>query len=347
MNENELKNNTNENNVVTPVDPAVSEKTDTVSTPEATQINEPEIVPSEPEVTTTASDVTPVADTPVVQEPVVSETTPAEAASVEEPSTQPQVNVPAGDVNAANGKNINKKNNKGIITIVFLLVGVLLIVVGLVLNGQEEKSSTDGKENNNGEVDKPAEKPNDNETVDGTLIEDVTISGYVCMSGKCTISVRIKDEDVNYNYSGPNVELVKSLKDYRDYVKVNIYVTGEGENITIVNYELFNKSTNAKIDGVTTEEELRTVLGMYNTGTHTAEFTLVEIGTTGYGFGDNQETYTYRDYKLVDAKGFEYEMQYINPGKELDALVKGNKYTVTFEVVKGTFDYEYTIKEIK
>ena len=101
MNENELKNNTNENNVVTPVESAVSEKTDTISTPEATQINEPEIVPSEPEVTTTASDVTPVADTAVVQEPVVSETTPAEAASVEEPSTQPQVNVPAGDVNAS------------------------------------------------------------------------------------------------------------------------------------------------------------------------------------------------------------------------------------------------------
>ena len=42
MNENELKNNTNENNVVTPVEPVVSENTDTASTPEVTQINEPD-----------------------------------------------------------------------------------------------------------------------------------------------------------------------------------------------------------------------------------------------------------------------------------------------------------------
>lgn len=374
MNENEVKNNTNENNVVTPVEPTVSEKTVTASTPEVTQINEPEMVPSELDVTTPAADATPVVETPVIQETVVSETTPAvetapvvdnvplaevtespvvstpaEAVSVEEKPVEPQVNVSAGAVNAINGETNKKKSNKGIIIIAVLLVAVLLVVVGFVLNGQEEKSSTEGPENNNGEVDKPAEKPNDNTTVNGTLIEDVTISGYMCMGEKCTISVRLKDEvnDVDYNYNGPNVELVKALSDYSAYVKVNIYVTGEGENITIVNYELFNRSTNAKIDGVTTEAELRTVLGMYNIGTHTAKFTLVEIGTVGYGFGDNQESYTYRDYNLVDEKGFEYEMQYINPGKELDALVEGNKYTVTFEVVKGTFDYEYTIKEIK
>ena len=127
---------------------------------------------------------------------------------------------------------------------------------------------------------------------------------------------------------------------------VNIYTTGEGENITIVNYELFNKSTNAKIEGIATEAELRTVLGMYNVGTYTAEFTLVDIGMIGAGFNDDKN-YTYRDYGFVDEKGIEYEMRFINPGSNLDALVEGNKYTVTFEVTEGTFKYEFTIKEIK
>ena len=40
-------------------------------------------------------------------------------------------------------------------------------------------------------------------------------------------------------------------------------------------------------------------------------------------------------------------MRYINPGKELESLVQEKKYTVTFEVTEGTFDYEYTIKAIK
>ena len=367
MNENELKNNTNENNVVTPVEPVVSENTDTASTSEVVQINEPEVA-------TPSVDETPAVETPVVQETVVSETvstaevapvvdtapaavtdtpvvtTPVATVPVETPAVTSQVNAATVPGNAINMQNDNKKSNKGLIIIIVLLVAVLLVVAWFVLNNEkEENSPTNSTENNNSEVDKPVEKPNDNTTDNATLIEDVRISGYTCMMKKCTFSVSLKDEVdyVDYNYSGPNVELVKSLNDYDDYVKVNIYVTGEGENITIVNYELFNKTTNTKIDGVTTEVELRTVLGMYNIGTYTAELTLVEIGITGYGFGDDEEGYTYRDYEFVDAKGFEYEMRYINPGKELDSLVQEKKYTVTFEVAEGTFGYEFTIKGIK
>ena len=315
MNENELKNNTNENNVVTPVEPVVSENTDTASTPEVTQINEPEVA-------TPAVDETPAVETPVA----------------EAPSVEPQTNASTTVENVVASETNKKKNNKKVIAIIILLVGALLVVAGFVLNGSTES--------NNSGADKPIEKPN---TTNGTLIEDVTISGHMCMGENCTFSVILKDEVdyVEYAYNGPNVELVKSLSDYDEYVKVNIYVTGEGENAAIVNYELFNKSTNEKIEGVTTEAELRTVLGMYNVGTHTAEFTMVEIGSVGFGFGDNDESYTYRNYTLADAKGYEYEMKYINPGTELDSLVEGNKYTVTFEVTEGTFDYEYTIKEIK
>ena len=315
MNENELKNNTIVNNVVTPVEPVVSENTDTASTPEATQINEPEVA-------TPAVDETPAVETPVA----------------EAPSVEPQANASTTVENVIASETNKKKNNKKVIAIIILLVGALLVVAGFVLNGSTES--------NNSGADKPIEKPN---TTNGTLIEDVTISGHMCMGESCTIFVILKDEIdyVEYAYNGSNVELLKSLSDYDDYVKVNIYVTGEGENAAIVNYELFNKSTNEKIEGVTTEAELRTVLGMYNIGTHTAEFTMVEIGTVSFGFRDNNEGYTYRDYTLTDVKGYEYEMKYINPGKELDSLVEGNKYTVTFEVTEGTFGYEYTIKEIK
>lgn len=369
MNENEVKNNTNENNAVTPGEPVVAEGTVSVSTPEVTLINEPEMANNEPAITTSVADVTPIVETAVVQENVVSEITPvveespvvepatsvevneSPAASittdtvpVEEHSTEPQVNVSVVSENADNGENVKKKSKIGLIIIVIAVVAMLLVVVGLVLNKGKEEPSTNGT-NNNGAVDKPNETPNNN----GTLIEDVIISGYMCMGENCTILAGVKDSenDVSYNYNGENIEFVKSLNDYSDYIKVNIYVTGEGENITIVNYELFNKSTNTKIDGVTTEEQLRTVLGMYNIGTHTAEFTLVEIGMVGAGFGDNEESYTYIEYEFVDEKGFEYEMKYINPGIESNALVEGNKYTVTFEITEGTFDYEYTIKEIK
>ena len=309
MNENELKNNANENNAATPVEPVVSENTDTASAPEVKPINEPEVA-------TPAVDTTPAVETPV----------------------EPQANVSTAVENAVTSETNKKKSNNKVIAIIILLIGALLVVVGFVLNGSTES--------NNNETDKPVEQPTNN---NGTLIEDVRISGHMCMGESCTFSVILKDEVdyVEYAYNGPNVELVKSLSDYDEYVKVNIYVTGEGENAAIVNYELFNKSTNEKIEGVTTEAELRTVLGMYNVGTHTAEFTMVEIGSVGFGFGDNDESYTYRNYTLADAKGYEYEMKYINPGKELDSLVEGNKYTVTFEVTEGTFDYEYTIKEIK
>lgn len=43
-------------------------------------------------------------------------------------------------------------------------------------------------------------------------------------------------------------------------------------------------------------------------------------------------------------------MKYIFPEGHSEngaALQEGNTYDVTFEVIEGTFDYEYNIKEIK
>lgn len=319
MNENEVNNN-NQNNVVTPVEPVVSGTTPIVDN-----------------ANVAGTTVSPVMSTPV------------EAVSNEQPYMAPHVDVFTVSANSANLETTKKKSKTGLIVIIVLLVVIALAVGGYVLyNGKEEKTSTGGTENNNTEVNKPAETPNNNEEVKGNLIEDVIISGHFCYGTDCTISLRLKDSKdyVNYEYNGQHLEFLTSLNHYEDYIKVNIYVTGEGENIEIVNYELFNKSTNAKIEGIATEAELRTVLGMYNFGTYTAEFTLVDIGNIGAGF-NNDKSYTYRDYGFVDEKGIEYEMRYINPGSNLDALVEGNKYTVTFEVTEGTFKYEFTIKEIK
>ena len=68
------------------------------------------------------------------------------------------------------------------------------------------------------------------------------------------------------------------------------------------------------------------------------------IGTTGFGFSDD-ESYTYIEYTFVDSKNIEYEMKYRNDNGSSN-LTEGRQYSVTFEVIKGTIDYEYPIKYI-
>ena len=310
MNENQVNNN--ENSVVTPVEPVLSGNAPVVDSTSLTG---------------------------VAEEPAISST--VGAGTNEESYMAPHVDVFTVASTSANIEPVKKKSNTGLIVIVLLLVVGALAVGGYFLfTGKEDKTSTGDT------VNKTEGTSNDN-VVNGTLIEDVEISGHFCYGTDCSISLRLKDSKdyVYYEYNGQHLEFLTSLNNYEDYIKVNIYVTGEGENIEIVNYELFNRETNAKIDGVTTVPELRTLLGMYNVGTYTAELTLVKIGRIGVGFGDTE--YTYRNYYFADEKGIEYEMRYINPGSNLDALVEGNKYTVTFEVTEGTFDYEYTAKVIK
>ena len=93
-----------------------------------------------------------------------------------------------------------------------------------------------------------------------------------------------------------------------------------------------------------TENELRDKIGLYSIGIHTDSLTLKNIGTTGFGYA-NDNSYTYTEYTFVDSKNNEYEMKYINNDDTLD-LTEGQKYHVTFEVSEGTFDYEFTIKSI-
>ncbi|MGN1358004.1 MAG: DUF2628 domain-containing protein [Bacilli bacterium] len=185
---------------------------------------------------------------------------------------------------------------------------------------------------------------NDNESV--TLAENVTVNGYSCFNLKCTVTIEDSNNITDdYVLSVNNSELFNILGNYKDYIKLNIYYTQNGNDKTIVDYKILLKSNNEDISSVDSENELRDKIGLYSTGTHTDSFTLSKIGTTGIGLKDDT-SYTYTSYTFVDSKNIEYVMKYINSNGTLN-LVEGNKYSVTFEVTEDTFEYEYIIKSIQ
>ena len=186
---------------------------------------------------------------------------------------------------------------------------------------------------------------NDNSSTqtNGTLVEDVTVVGHTCINSKCTISIEDSNgNSTDYVLGINNSELINALGDYKDYIKLNIYYNKKGKENTIVNYKLFLKSNNEDISNVKDENELREKIGLYSIGTHTDTFTLTKIGMTGFGMNDD-ETYSYTSYTFTDSKNISYEMKYINSNVK---LAEGNQYNVTFEVTKGTFEYEFIIKSI-
>ncbi len=179
----------------------------------------------------------------------------------------------------------------------------------------------------------------------GTLVENVNVNGYNCFGSKCSVTIANDDgNSEDYSLGIDNSDFFSKLGDYKDYIKLNIYYNQKGNDKTIVDYKIFLKSSDEDITSVKTENELRDKIGLYSIGTHTDSLTLKAIGTTGFGY-DNDNSYTYTEYTFVDDKNNEYEMKYINNNGTLD-LTEGQKYNVTFEVSEGTFDYEFTIKSI-
>ena len=183
---------------------------------------------------------------------------------------------------------------------------------------------------------------NDSSTKKGTLVENVSVGGYFCFGNKCTVTINKSNNTSDYSLNVDNPDLFTSLKDYKDYIKLDIYYTQKGDEKTIVNYKIYLKSNNEDITSVKTEDKLRNKIGLYSEGTFTDTFTLKKIGDTGGGIKDNQQ-YTYTTYIFVDSKNNEYEMKSIN--QQLN-VVEGNKYTVTFECTKESFDYDFIIKSI-
>lgn len=223
-----------------------------------------------------------------------------------------------------------------VLIFIMTLIGIGNIITQLFNSSDWNITVTD--ENNN------TNNTSKNET--GTLLEDVSISGYDCMSSQCNVTIETSDgNSEDYVLGLNNSDLFNKLDYYKDYIKLNIYYTKKGNAKTIVNYKIYSKLTNEEIDSVNTESELRDKLGLYSIGTHTNTLTLKEIGTTGFGINDDN-SYTYTEYTFTDEKNIEYKMKYINDSSSPNLNV-GNKYNVTFEVTEGTFEYEFTIKNIE
>ena len=187
---------------------------------------------------------------------------------------------------------------------------------------------------------------NSSSSTNGTLLENVSVNGYSCTNSKCNVTIETFDgNSEDYVLGISNSDFFNKLGDYKDYIKLNIYYNKKGSNKTIVSYKIYLKSTNEDISSASTESELREKIGLYSLGTHTETMTLKEIGTTGFGFIDD-ESYTYTEYTFVDNKNIEYEMKYKNDDGSSN-LTEGKQYSVTFEVSEGTFDYEYMIINVK
>ena len=187
---------------------------------------------------------------------------------------------------------------------------------------------------------------NNSSSTNGTLLENVSVNGYGCMGSKCNVTIETSDgNSEDYILGINNSDFFNKLGHYKDYIKLDIYYNKKGSSKTIVGYKIYLKSTNEDISSASTESELREKIGLYSLGTHTETMTLKEIGTTGFGFVDD-ESYTYTEYTFVDSKNIEYEMKYKNDNGSSN-LTEGKQYSVTFEVSEGIFDYDYYIQSIK
>lgn len=276
---------------------------------------------------------TPVAPQPMPATPV----TPQPEPIVEQQPTITINNVP-GEVPSTNNTNTNPNNekkpmDKKMIIYIIIIIILAIVFVFLLLGRKSDEPTPE-----------PTATP-EPAAVTGTLLEDVKIGGYQCIDSKCSVSIGEDENEVYYDFGAKNIELFKKLNDYEDYLKVNIYYTKSDDKQTIVDYKIFIKATNEDISSVTNESKLREKLGLYALGNHTDMLTLKEIGMPGVG-SVGEETYTFNSYTFTDSNGNEYDMKYKNPPTSLK-VTAGTKYKVTFEVVEGTFDYEYNITNIE
>lgn len=178
------------------------------------------------------------------------------------------------------------------------------------------------------------------------LIENAVINGYSCVSKKCTIMIEnVNGNNEEYVLNTENVKFIYNLRNYEDYIKLNIYYNEKGNSKNIINYKIFLKTTNQEIKDIKDENELRKKLGLYNEGTHTENLTFKNKGSMGAGIDSNNIPYSYKEYIFTNDKNIDFTMEYIDNDNIID-LIEGKKYKITFEVKKGTFDYEYIIKSI-
>lgn len=180
------------------------------------------------------------------------------------------------------------------------------------------------------------------------FLEDVTFSGgNITIGSKSYFYVNGTGNYVS------NDKRIKSLIDYMEYIKLDIYYVENNEERVIVDYKVYLKSNNEDITNINNEDELRIKIGLYSTGIHTETFTFLEnAGGGSEGYMDEQRYYL--AYVFVDSRNNEYKMKYFCEYEDyinmyIDnklGFIANNKYTITFEVVKDEIwgKYEYYIK---
>ncbi len=323
-------NNDSNNNVV-----------DNNITPQTNNVAEPVVGP-QPSVEQPAVNPTPVSPTPVSPAPVTPE--PANPLPVTEQPTMQEVQPQTfslGNEKPATEANDTSNEKKPMDKKMFIFIGliiVLAVVFVIVIMGKNKGSSSSSS------ATPVPGNPATAAPANAATLEDVKIVGHQCINSKCNVNIGDTENSVDYSLNVKNTDFFLKLNDYEDYVKINISYTDNGQEKTITDYKLFVKSSNEDITSITTEKELREKLGLYVEGKYTETFKVTEVGMQGFGT-EGDENYTYNSYTLVDSKSHSYEMKYKNPPKDL-TVTEGKDYKVGFEVVNGSFGYEYYISSI-
>ena len=186
-------------------------------------------------------------------------------------------------------------------------------------------------------------KDNKTNNTNGTLVENVYVSGYGCVLSNCSLTVEYLNKSITYTLKTNNNDLLTKLKDYNDYVQLDIYYDSNSDTNTIIGYKITNKANNEDLTNVKDEGELRVKLGLYALGDYTEVMTLTEIGMSGYTFDDDNNSVNYVKLTFKDKNSREYEMEYIG---SLPSIVIGGEYTIRFTVSEDTFGYKYTITSL-
>ncbi len=323
-------NNQVNNGVIPPVDNTV--------VPNPVPPVEP-VTPVAPVAPVTPANPAPAAPAPVT--PAPTEMPAIEPIGAEPVAPPPVIGESAPTPSEAPKQPAKTSNSKMLFFVIIILVlgGVLAF---LLMNNNSSGGSSEPTPETTPVPQNPTPAP---VPADAVELENVKISGYQCLDSNCTASIGDSENPEQYTLNVSNVELFKVLDDYVDYINVNIsYVENDGKK-SIVDYKIFIKATNEDISSAQNEEELRNKIGLFAAGNHTESLTLSEIGSVGAGT-EGDEAYSYQNFTFTDAKGNKYEMMLKNPSNDLNLTV-GNSYTVTFDVVKDTFDYEYKITSIQ
>ena len=220
-----------------------------------------------------------------------------------------------------------------------LIIGIAIIIcvlsAGFLLVGNSKVVNRE-----------PIEPPLGEVEIITKRIDDVKIIGYGCTGDNCIIYFTLKDsEDENECiFAGENLELIKVLSDYMDYVKVDIHVSGEDDNISIVEYDVYSKSTGEEFTNIKTENELRTKLGMPVVGIYTKNLIFSKMGSSGIG-EDELGEFAYKNYEFYDYEDNDYVLKYISRDYSfIDGLSEATSYNVKFEVNN---DYEFILLGIE